>query len=578
MYEFLCKGKAGLNVKYKAVFAIIIFAMCAIIAIAAPLRVYAASTVLQEIVSVLIGLLGGYAGWQLAVAGIAGGSLIAASLPEIILVVLISMGVSLTVQMIYQSLCTACDNGSMSLLLDKIAEPIKNGELKASNGVLTCPLFLSTLLYDWVKEHIVGFYDVKEEVTTGEASSIPIVWATDYNWNNQGGISYFRGMPVQNHNGEGPSYSYGWCPGFLSWVTPSSNLRNVVTLGSIENNGIQIDFDNNTNTVYDQTLDNNVCAVKFTFNEDLSVVCTVNSEVTASRTMSLGVPQLKGNELFVNICSYSVKTSGSNYVYKGDVNSPRAGISYFSYNNKIYKLKSFPYYSYPSEANKYILCEDMNGKEYKLLVFSEAGELLGCSYNTNLLKYLVCDNASIGISAVSGESVVDKASSQNKSYNVSNAYYNEKSDVLKTVVGNIKSKADSGDVTEQTAGTVAIGVTSTAATAVNSTTADTTVTDSAAVTDVAVEGVAAEVGAIDIAPSTAMMIALNNIKMSAGDLKYKFPFDVIYSSASWLQVLVTPGEPLVIDYEFTVPNFQNPVHVHIDFNKYQDLVWNNHIL
>ena len=108
---------------------------------------------------------------SLGAAGIA--ALGGASLPVVIGVAVgmacISMGAALTIQMIANALNQAYDNGYFSTLLSKIVDGLNNGKL-TFKGKLIFGAAILVDIYDWVKEHIVGYFNERVEVSVPDGT------------------------------------------------------------------------------------------------------------------------------------------------------------------------------------------------------------------------------------------------------------------------------------------------------------------------------------------------------------------------------------------------------------------------
>ena len=152
-------------------------------------------------------------------------------------------------------------------------------------------------------------------------------------------------------------------------------------------------------------------------------------------------------------------------------------------------------------------------------------------------------------------------------------YYSESRDVISATASVINKKLESGDITDETEGVISVGMVGNAvkdtAGVADGALSDTVITDVALPTQVTADKTATDAGVKTPGNISAAFSQAGNAIMQGGaTLGDKFPFDAIKAATKWLQTLVQPGKPLVIDFQYDIP-IVGTVDVHLDYSDKQ---------
>lgn len=161
----------------------------------------------------------------------------------------------------------------------------------------------------------------------------------------------------------------------------------------------------------------------------------------------------------------------------------------------------------------------------------------------------------------------------NQTFTDYSSYYDESRDVISATASVINKKLESGDITDETEGVISVGMVGNAvkdiAGVADGALADTVITDVALPTQVTADKTATDAGVKTPGNISAAFSQAGNAIMQGGaTLGDKFPFDAIKAVTKWLQTLVQPGKPLVIDFQYDIP-IVGTVDVHLDYSDKQ---------
>lgn len=535
MYEQMVLGVANVGSKKNRIVVILIISlMISMAALLLPVQTYAAG----EALSVLVGALAGYIaestiGASLVAAGV--GSLI----PEFaaaLIAVAIGLGVSISVYMLFQCV-QAWWSGSGSV---SAVEMIANSWDKTKQRVVATPYVFATMV-ELIKSKILG---IKTAADVG--SSLPTFENMKHvgtsTWTASGSITktyelnnckivdshfpyYEKGANRMGHN---VTISSGNVSVFLE---APLNLEKSFSVGTSSGNLLG----ESTVQYYTPLLTSTACKL-----------ATVVEQVDRGYTFSIS--EVADASIPYVTVSYSSKTE---YLKLGYDASTRKAIK-ADYPSRWYALEI--------DGELVETFDSVNDFASKFL------------YDASRLK--IRDPSSwqpvvLDVSLTSSASVPVTAPDVTKNYSKSR-------DVISTTADSIGAKVASGDVTKDTAGSIAIPLIPSAAGELKTTTAD--VAD-VKITDVAIPG---QIEADDTAKQEADIDPPGNIgaafrqggdlildgAMTIGD---KFPFDVIKCAYEWLECLVQPGKPIVINFAFDLP-VAGKVPVKFDFSERQDVV------
>lgn len=586
-------------------FFIILF--CLIIAVAHPLSVVAsdvpsvpgASESVSEFndnlnglgVGIFAGLAGGAVTYivsaetgfgltALAAIGITGG--LGPVVCGIIACVCIGCCVTLTINAISDAINRAAEQGYFQTFVDRVIEAFSNGLVSITAKLSMVPSFFG-YVYDWVMEHIIHHYDEAVSLTP---------FSSDFETNcYQPQVTYSEAFTSST-----PYLENAKAMDLFAQITIDNSI-----ISSVSDESLRVDIANNIaveniNNGYVTYL-SAYCEVgtygapsylrKVTFYQELTsgdnTITCVNSRsendwASSSyyRDVYFPYPYLYVQDDFkqLGFVDYYKMTRGTSVSYRllhDSFGSPQA--SYYLNGEKLMVYGN----------NSYQIRNSDNTKIYSVEL-DDGTEITSFRTIPNFLYYVACENVLVHSKSISGDDDIITDSASNTTVKTVNPYYNYKHDVLKSTADTVKAKPTTEEGEDEGVISMGVGVlpginvgsgsmsgdVAGTGTIAGQITGTTILSDVASVTSLEVSGEA--VSDVEIPLSVGLQLAVNNIKLGLGELKYKFPFDVIFSVADWLKALVTEGEPLVIDYNFNVPLMREPIHVHIDFSRYQTLV------
>lgn len=581
--QILLKNKyRQLSINAKIILAAFIILLCLITAAAQPLRVAASESepIIPESVAVITGMLAGSCAMYCTSAAVGLGSAIALGAPlltivgGVVVVVLVGLGVTLAVDLIVTAINKAYEFGYFQEFVDRIVAALNGGFLSYVGKKIVMGATFFSYAYDWVKEHIVGYFDEKHSNTDlSQAVDGFEVLVPSYHFDHKP-----TNDEVINHVYPDTNNLYGR----ISWVYSDIEGQSGATLE--KSAGYVLKSNPNTNINYQlgssMWFKNVAAATRHLYNyivltDDIKFSIETyfySGEVLAAKDKSstyyFCVPfvyeENNVRKLFVaNYSSLTTNGATSDLSLRSHLNLPGTNKHYYLNDDEL-KIANKVVYTYNGNQNLSLVYQDGTLRN----TFSDIQEFL---------YYACCTSCDIQFIDRSSAEVSDTKSNTNISYTTVNNYYNEKKDILKNTADTVRTGVRNGTITDTAEGTIGLTITDTATAEAGEVSDTSVITDTAAITDVTATDVV--VNGEVVVPSAdlftlpmAFIIAGQNIKLATGDIKYKFPFDVISSVANWLKALVTPGEPLIIDYDFSVPGFSNPVHVHIDFSRYSTLV------
>lgn len=534
MYEQMVLGVANVGSKKNRIVVILIISlMISMAALLLPVQTYAAG----EALSVLVGALAGYIaestiGASLVAAGV--GALI----PEFaaaLIAVAIGLGVSISVYMLFQCV-QAWWSGSGSV---SAVEMIANSWDKTKQRIVATPYVFATMV-ELIKSKILG---IKTAADVG--SSLP----TFENMKHVGTSTWTASGSITK------TYELNNCKitdfHFPYYEKGANRMGHNVTISS-GNVIVQIDAPFNL--------------------EKSFAVGTFSGNLLGESTVQYYTPVFTST-----ICRLAtvVKQVDGSITYEiNEVND--ATISscwYISNGSKIYVPVSY------DSTSKHVILNESLGSQWRALRIG--GEIVETFESQIDFAYKFLYKASEILIIDHYDGIIDTCPlTSSASVPVSapdiSKNYSKSRDVISTTADSIGAKVASGDVTKDTAGSIAIPLIPSAAGELKTTTAD--VAD-VKITDVAIPG---QIEADDTAKQEANIDPPGNIGSAfrqGGDMILagamtigeKFPFDVIKCAYEWLQCLVQPGKPIVIEFAFDLP-VAGKVPVKLDFSERQDVV------
>lgn len=535
MYEQMVLGVANVGSKKNRIVVILIISlMISMAALLLPVQTYAAG----EALSVLVGALAGYIaestiGASLVAAGV--GALI----PEFaaaLIAVAIGLGVSISVYMLFQCV-QAWWSGSGSV---SAVEMIANSWDKTKQRIVATPYVFATMV-ELIKSKILG---IKTAADVG--SSLPTFENMKHvgtsTWTASGSIT----KTYELNNCKIVDFHYPY------YQNNADRMGHNVTISS-GNVKIQLDAPLNLEKSFvvgpsSGNLLGEATVQYYTpvLTASLCQLATVVTQIYNSKTYEIS----EVGDATVSKCWYvkdgkEISFSPSKYFdasLKRVTVANTLGAQWYGLRVDGKVLDTFDTLS--KFAYNYLY------KASEILILSSTGIISSCSLS-------------------SGASIPVTAPDVTKNYSKSR-------DVISTTADSIGAKVASGDVTKDTAGSIAIPLIPSAAGELKTTTAD--VAD-VKITDVAIPG---QIEADDTAKQEADIDPPGNIGSAfrqGGDMILagamtigeKFPFDVIKCAYEWLQCLVQPGKPIVIEFAFDLP-VAGKVPVKLDFSERQDVV------
>lgn len=546
MYETLVLGVNHIGrKKNQIIVGIVIAVMIALTAFLIPVRVYALSSMIVLLGEALISALASYglmtAGAPVAVAILAG------------------MGASLTVNMIAKAISAAEESGAWSEFCEKIA---KGGVISNTAGkvVLSMGTIAFNKAYNWVKEHIVDHYAetkpvVKPIALTGQVLSDCVFVPEDWQGSDVGieKTGYSDIAEKARKFGKNTLYTnikhYYYSHGFET--THSYHLCDSKDKELFSLQAKSKYFDTGVPSIASPSIWHWMCT-------DLNIGKTKNGYFAFAPFGLTAVPEQGEEQQFDDVSlqpylwyfKFGSLTEYKKLLFNADLGQVKLNSAY--YNNDYIRL---------TLSDGKIMDKFESFAHFIWLLFNDCAKIEGCNYRT-------------------GNAWTDTQTDYTEPKVVGNDYYDVKHDTIKTTADSIGDAITNGNITTDAgadAGTVTVDVSDTAVSEITTTAAtsvsDIAISDVGIVTDVAVSDAAAEVGVTSsMTLPQAFNIAGNYIQDGALTIADKFPFDVIKCAYNWLLCLVEPGEPLVIDYTWKIPQFNISVPVHIDFSKNQKTV------
>lgn len=530
MYETLVKGVAGVgSVKCKIIVFTVIAVCVAMCAFLMPVQVYAMGNLMAELVGALAGLIASYAAGPMASAAVVAMGITAPELAAFLLCCFVAVGVSITVTMACNAFMNWWENGGNADTLIAMHECWDN----VTNSIKATPAKFA-LLTNWIKYDLLklplpdssgGTVEKWQELTTGTVLSNATQSFNEYPENlvpsfNVGyRRSIFYGQKLfdnSNHDNSNSFTFYFPLDGSkLSWHISDYYLRS------------ELNF--------------SMYTFQFILNDE--GVCT-------------GVKSLfKG-------------TQGSN-----SINSE------IECNN----INFYPGTKGWTNGNLRLLSDGAicsGDSSHLLQLIDKQGNVINKFNSIYDFTYKAFFESSKIIGYFGGETRIDTVPNFSESYkNLDKSsqsyeeYYSESRDVISATASVINKKLESGDITDETEGVISVGMVGNAvkdiAGVADGALADTVITDVALPTQVTADKTATDAGVKTPGNISAAFSQAGNAIMQGGaTLGDKFPFDAIKAATKWLQTLVQPGKPLVIDFQYDIP-IVGTVDVHLDYSDKQ---------
>ncbi|WP_177921473.1 hypothetical protein [uncultured Eubacterium sp.] len=530
MYETLVKGVAGVgSVKCKIIVFTVIAVCVAMCAFLMPVQVYAMGNLMAELVGALAGLIASYAAGPMASAAVVAMGITAPELAAFLLCCFVAVGVSITVTMACNAFMNWWENGGNADTLIAMHECWDN----VTNSIKATPAKFALLTY-WIKYDLLklplpdssgGTVEEWQELTTGTVLSNATQSFNEYPENlvpsfNVGyRRSIFYGQKLfdnSNHDNSNSFTFYFPLDGSkLSWHISDYYLRS-------ELNFSMYTFQFILN-------DEGVCTGVKSLFKGTQGSNSINSEIECNN-----INFYPGTKGWTN---GNLKLLSDGAICSGDSSHLLQLID--NQGNVINKFNSIYDFTYKA--------------------FFESSKIMG--YYAGETRIDTVPNFSESYKNL------DKSS---QSYE---EYYSESRDVISATASVINKKLDSGDITDETEGVISVGMVGNAvkdiAGVADGALADTVITDVALPTQVTADKTATDAGVKTPGNISAAFSQAGNAIMQGGaTLGDKFPFDAIKAATKWLQTLVQPGKPLVIDFQYDIP-IVGTVDVHLDYSDKQ---------
>lgn len=530
MYETLVKGVAGVgSVKCKIIVFTVIAVCVAMCAFLMPVQVYAMGNLMAELVGALAGLIASYAAGPMASAAVVAMGITAPELAAFLLCCFVAVGVSITVTMACNAFMNWWENGGNADTLIAMHECWDN----VTNSIKATPAKFALLTY-WIKYDLLklplpdssgGTVEEWQELTTGTVLSNATQSFNEYPENlvpsfNVGyRRSIFYGQKLfdnSNHDNSNSFTFYFPLDGSkLSWHISDYYLRS-------ELNFSMYTFQFILN-------DEGVCTGVKSLFKGTQGSNSINSEIECNN-----INFYPGTKGWTN---GNLKLLSDGAICSGDSSHLLQLID--NQGNVINKFNSIYDFTYKA--------------------FFESSKIMG--YYAGETRIDTVPNFSESYKNL------DKSS---QSYE---EYYSESRDVISATASVINKKLDSGDITDETEGVISVGMVGNAvkdiAGVADGALADTVITDVALPTQVTADKTATDAGVKTPGNISAAFSQADNAIMQGGaTLGDKFPFDAIKAATKWLQTLVQPGKPLIIDFQYDIP-IVGTVDVHLDYSDKQ---------
>ena len=529
MYETLVKGVAGVgSVKCKIIVFTVIAVCVAMCAFLMPVQVYAMGNLMAELVGALAGLIASYAAGPMASAAVVAMGITAPELAAFLLCCFVAVGVSITVTMACNAFMNWWENGGNADTLIAMHECWDN----VTNSIKATPAKFALLTY-WIKYDLLklplpdssgGTVEEWQELTTGTVLSNATQSFNEYPENlipsmNVGyRRSIFYGQKLfdsSNHDNSNSFTFYFPIDGSkLSWHISDYYLRS------------ELNFSMYT---FKFILNDGVCTGVKSLFKGTQGSNSINSEIECNN-----INFYPGTKGWTN---GNLRLLSDGAICSGDSSHLLQLID--KQGNVINKFNSIYDFTYKA--------------------FFESSKIMG--YYAGETRIDTVPNFSESYKNL------DKSS---QSYE---EYYSESRDVISATASVINKKLDSGDITDETEGVISVGMVGNAvkdiAGVADGALADTVITDVALPTQVTADKTATDAGVKTPGNISAAFSQAGNAIMQGGaTLGDKFPFDAIKAATKWLQTLVQPGKPLVIDFQYDIP-IVGTVDVHLDYSDKQ---------
>lgn len=530
MYETLVKGVAGVgSVKCKIIVFTVIAVCVAMCAFLMPVQVYAMGNLMAELVGALAGLIASYAAGPMASAAVVAMGITAPELAAFLLCCFVAVGVSITVTMACNAFMNWWENGGNADTLIAMHECWDN----VTNSIKATPAKFALLTY-WIKYDLLklplpdssgGTVEEWQELTTGTVLSNATQSFNEYPENlvpsfNVGyRRSIFYGQKLfdnSNHDNSNSFTFYFPIDGSkLSWHISDYYLRS------------ELNF--------------SMYTFKFILNDE--GVCT-------------GVKSLFKGTQGSNSINSEIECNNINF-YPGTKGWTNGNLKLLSYG---------------------AICS--GDSSHLLQLIDNQGNVINKFNSIYDFTYKAFFESSKIMGYYAGETRIDTVPNFSESYkNLDKSsqsyeeYYSESRDVISATASVINKKLDSGDITDETEGVISVGMVGNAvkdiAGVADGALADTVITDVALPTQVTADKTATDAGVKTPGNISAAFSQAGNAIMQGGaTLGDKFPFDAIKAATKWLQTLVQPGKPLVIDFQYDIP-IVGTVDVHLDYSDKQ---------
>lgn len=530
MYETLVKGVAGVgSVKCKIIVFTVIAVCVAMCAFLMPVQVYAMGNLMAELVGALAGLIASYAAGPMASAAVVAMGITAPELAAFLLCCFVAVGVSITVTMACNAFMNWWENGGNADTLIAMHECWDN----VTKSIKATPAKFALLTY-WIKYDLLklplpdssgGTVEKWQELTTGTVLSNATQSFNEYPENlvpsfNVGyRRSIFYGQKLfdnSNHDNSNSFTFYFPLDGSkLSWHISDYYLRS------------ELDF--SMYTFQFILNDEGVCTGVKSLFKGTQGSNSINSEIECNN-----INFYPGTKGWTN---GNLRLLSDGAICSGDSSHLLQLID--KQGNVINKFNSIYDFTYKA--------------------FFESSKIMG--YYAGETRIDIVPNFSESYKNL------DKSS---QSYE---EYYSESRDVISATASVINKKLESGDITDETEGVISVGMVGNAvkdiAGVADGALADTVITDVALPTQVTADKTATDAGVKTPGNISAAFSQAGNAIMQGGaTLGDKFPFDAIKAATKWLQTLVQPGKPLVIDFKYDIP-IVGTVDVHLDYSDKQ---------
>ena len=409
--------------------------------------------------------------------------------------------------------------------------------------------------YDWVKEHIVGYFDEKHSNTDlSQAVDGFEVLVPSYHFDHKP-----TNDEVINHVYPDTNNLYGR----ISWVYSDIEGQGGATLE--KSAGYVLKSNPNTNINYQlgssMWFKNVVAATRHLYNyivltDDVNFSIETyfySGEVLAAKDKSstyyFCVPfvyeENNVRKLFVaNYSSLNTNGSESSLSLRSYLNLPGVNKHYYLNGDELC-ISYHVVYTYNGQQNISLVYKDGTVRN----TFTDINEFL---------YYACCTSCEIQYIDRSTAQVTDKKSNTNISYTTVNNYYNEKKDILKNTADTVRTGVKNGTITDTAEGTIGLTITDTATAEAGEVSDTSVITDTAAITDVTATDVVVNGEVVIPSPSvvpisTVLKAGSNNINIALQSGEQRFPFSSYRNVYNYLQNITgisaeAPVIPINIKY------------------------------